>query len=137
MRKIEYRRNIIPSAEAVRSLYEDAGWVGYVSDMPRLMDAIRQSLFIITAWDDGKLAGFIRIVGDGLTIIYIQDLLVLRAYKRNGIGSTLVRMVCKEYHNVRQKVLLTDDTVETRAFYESLGFHSCDKGDLVSFVKMG
>ena len=137
MRKIEYRREVIPSMESVRTLYEDAGWEGYISDMPRLMEAFRQSLLIITAWDEDKLAGLIRIVGDGLTIIYIQDLIVLRSCKRNGIGTSLVRMVCEEYHHVRQKVLLTDDTAETRGFYESLGFHSCDKGDLVSFVKMG
>jgi len=135
MRKIEYRRDVIPSMESVRSLYEDAGWD--ISDMPRLMEAIRQSLLTITAWDEDKLAGLIRIVGDGLTVIYIQDLLVLRSCKRNGIGTSLVRMVCEEYHHVRQKVLLTDDTVETRDFYESLGFHSCDQGNLVSFVKMG
>ena len=78
-----------------------------------------------------------RIIGDGITIIYIQDIVILKSYKRKGIGTYLINSVGKEFESVRQKVLLTDDTPETRGFYESLGFLSCDKGELVSFVKFG
>lgn len=135
MQSIVYRQNFIPRAEEIRVLYEDAGWSTYTFDMPRLMQAMRCSLLVITAWDEDALCGLIRVVGDGLTIIYIQDLLVKKSHQRNGIGAALVRGVCYTYHNVRQKVLMTDDTPSTRAFYESLGFLSCDKGELVSFVK--
>ena len=38
--------------------------------------------------------------------------------------------------SLRQRVLLTDDNDETRGFYESLGFESCDRESLVSFVKL-
>ena len=41
--------------------------------------------------------------------------------------------VLNKFKDVRQKVLLTDDNEETRLFYESLGFESCDKGKLVSY----
>ena len=107
------------------------------NDLLCLIDAIKNSLLTVTAWDGSKLVGLIRIVGDGVTIIYIQDILVLKSYKRKGIGTYLINTVCEEYKAVRQKVLLTDDTPETREFYESLGFVSCDKGQLVSFVKFG
>jgi ribosomal protein S18 acetylase RimI-like enzyme len=137
MSEITYKNGVIPNAEDVSSLYEDANWSSYTNDMPRLMEAIKNSLFIISAWDKNKLVGFVRVIGDGITIIYIQDIIVLKSYKRNGIGTYLIREVCNEYKSVRQKVLLTDDTYETRGFYESLGFISCDKGELVSFVKLG
>lgn len=90
---------------------------------------------VVTAWDDDNLVGIIRVVGDGLTIIYIQDLIVLSSYKRKGIGSKLLEVVFERYENVRQKVLLTDDSNETRGFYEANGFISCDKGELVAFAK--
>ena len=80
--------------------------------------------------------GLLRIVGDGNTIIYIQDILVLSNYKRKKIGSKMMEICLSKFSKVRQKVLLTDDTKETRKFYESLGFDSCDKGELVSFVKI-
>ena len=40
-----------------------------------------------------------------------------------------------KYRDVNQKVLLTDDTPETRGFYEHNGFVACDKGNLLAFVK--
>lgn len=39
------------------------------------------SLKLWTAWDGKKLVGQARVVGDGLTIIYIQDILVLKNYQ--------------------------------------------------------
>lgn len=108
----------------------------YTSDMPRLLRAIRNSLFVATAWDKDRLIGLARAVGDGITIIYIQDILVLKSYRRMGIGTNLINMVCREYKDVRQKVLLTDDIPQNRKFYEFLGFTSCDKGELVAFIKI-
>lgn len=118
----------------IKDLYEDAGWIAYTMDMTNLMNAIDSSLMVVSAWDDGKLAGLIRVVGDGLTIIYIQDIIVLNSYKRNGVGSKLLKCVFDKYSNVRQKVLITDDTDETRGFYEANGFISCDKGEVVAFI---
>ena len=134
---ITYKKGIIPDAHEIKALYEDANWSVYTANMDRLMAGIKNSLLVITAWDNGRLVALIRIVGDGATIIFIQDLIVLKSYKRKGIGTHLVNLVCDEYESVWQKVLLTDDTVETRGFYESLGFTSCDKGKHVSFVKFG
>jgi GNAT superfamily N-acetyltransferase len=58
---------------------------------------------------------------------------VLDSYKRKGIGSKLLEHILEEYENGHQKVSLTDDSEETRGFYEANGFVSCDKGDLVAF----
>lgn len=118
------------------ALYEDAGWTSYVNDIPTLQRALEASLMTITAWDQNQLVGLIRVVGDGLTIIYIQDILVKKTHKRNGIGTTFLNLVMDQYKNVRQKVLLTEDTEETRKFYEANAFVSCDKGVLVAFAKL-
>ena len=134
---ITYKRGIIPDAQEIKALYDDANWSVYTENMDRLMAGIKNSLLVISAWDDDRLVALIRIVGDGATIVFMQDLIVLKSYKRKGIGTHLVNLVCDEYESVWQKVLLTDDTVETRGFYESLGFTSCDKGKHVSFVKFG
>ncbi len=119
----------------VLSLYDDAGWTSYTKDISKLINAIKESLFVVTAWEGENLIGLIRAVGDGLTIIYIQDILVKKDYKRKGIGTKLFKELLDEYKDVRQKVLLTDDSEETRGFYEDNGFVSCDKGQLVAFGK--
>lgn len=88
---------------------------------------------VITAWDDQKLVGLVRVVGDGLTIIYIQDLLVHPNYQNQTIGTTLMTKVLNRYKQVRQRVLLTDDAPDVRKFYEKNGFISADQGGTVAF----
>jgi len=39
-----------------------------------------------------------------------------------------------KYKNIRQKVLLTDDTEKTRLFYEANGFEAANKLNLVSYI---
>lgn len=119
----------------IKKVYEDAGWTSYTKDLPKLMNAIKASLMIVSAWEENKLVGLIRVLGDGITVIYIQDILVLSSYKRKGIGSNLLEYALDKYKDAHQKVLLTDDSEETRGFYERNGFISCDKGDLVAFTK--
>lgn len=120
----------------VINLYEDAGWTAYTKEPQRLIQAINNSLEVLTAWENERLIGLIRVVGDGLTIVYIQDILVLKSYQRQGIGRALMTRMLEKYKEVRQKVLLTDDSPTVREFYESLGFQSCDKGNLVAFARL-
>jgi ribosomal protein S18 acetylase RimI-like enzyme len=118
------------------SLYNDANWLAYTNSPDLLQQAVSNSLYVLSVWENGQLVGLIRLVGDGLTIVYIQDILVMKSHKRRKIGSLLLQKALEKFKNVRQKVLLTDDNEETRGFYEALGFSSCDKGDLVAFVKL-
>lgn len=137
MENITYKQINKFNEDEIKNLYEDAGWTSYTNDLTKLMKALEASLMVISAWDEEKLIGLIRVIGDGLIIIYIQDILVLNSYKRKGIGSKLLKYVLENYKDVRQKVLLTDDGEETRGFYEANGFISCDKGQTVAFAKFG
>ncbi|MDM0902013.1 GNAT family N-acetyltransferase [Clostridium perfringens] len=74
-------------------LYESAGWFDYTEDLEKLEEAFKNSLKIISAWHEEKLIGLIRVIGDGLTIIYIQDIVVLPEYQGNGIGRGLINSV--------------------------------------------
>ena len=120
----------------LENLYNDVGWFAYTQDLKVLKQAVLQSLDVIAAWDNDKLVGLIRVVGDGLTIVYIQDILVLNAYQNKGIASELLQQMLIKYNNVRQKVLLTEEASDVRHFYEKNGFESCDQGSLVAFAKM-
>ncbi|MDM5145279.1 hypothetical protein ICE98_02413 [Lactococcus lactis] len=108
----------------LEELYNDVGWGAYTQDLEVLKQAILQSLDVITVWNDDKLVGLIRAIGDGLTIVYIQDILVLNAYQNKGIASELLQRILNKYKNVRQKVLLTEEASGVRYFYEKNGFES-------------
>lgn len=134
---ITYREQKEIGWQALLELYSDAGWTAYTNEPEKLVRAVENSLCVFTAWDGELVVGLIRAVGDGATILYIQDILVLQTHKRKRIGATLMAMVLEKFAGIRQIVLLTDDNEETRGFYEAMGFASCDKGKLVAFAKFG
>lgn len=105
----------------VLALYRSVGWTRYTDAPGRLEAGFANSLRIYAAFDGAQLVGLCRAVGDGLTIVYVQDLLVHPAYQRKGIGRELLGRMLEEYKEVYQKALMTDDTPETTAFYQSMG----------------
>ena len=131
----ELKENVIPCINDLIALYNDVGWSNYTNNTNMLQKAYDNSLLILTAWCNEKLLGVIRIVGDGFSIIYVQDIVVLRAYQHLGIGTKLMTEAMNKYKDVYQKVLLTDNEPKTKAFYEKMGFMNCDKYGCVSFVK--
>lgn len=132
---ITYTDTLPTALHELVHLYENVGWRAYTQDRARLIRAIQQSQYVLLARDQQKIVGLIRTVGDGETIVYIQDLLVHTAYQRRGIGTALMRQTLDRFQHCRQQVLLTDEQPETRSFYEALGFQSCDQGKVVAFVK--
>ena len=80
--------------------------------------------------------GVIRCVGDGASILYIQDLLVNPAHQRQGIGSALLRAAVARYPSVYQTVLMTDATPEHLAFYRACGFTLDEELGCCGFLRM-
>ena len=110
----------LPEA-ALLELYGAAGWQAYLA--PGLLrEAYSRSLYALGAFDGGRLVGAVRAVGDGCTIILIQDLLVLPEYRRRGIGRLLLNRTLNDFSHVRQRLLLADDTPALNEFYSHAGF---------------
>lgn len=133
-------RTEIPSAAALVKLYGSVGWSAYTNDADRLVGAVAASYLVFTAWSaDGTLVGLARSISDGLTVAYLQDILVAPQHRRSGIGGALLDAVIGASEGIRQLVLLTDDEARQRAFYESRGFveaHDVMPHPLRSFVRL-
>ena len=108
MENLVFKEDIILNVEDISYLYNDVGWSSYTKDIDSLIKSIKNSLKVISVWDNDLLVGLIRVVGDGHSIIYIQDILILQKYQNRGIGKRLIEIILDKYKNVRQKVLLTD-----------------------------
>lgn len=121
----------------VIELYDSVGWTAYTDHPDRLMAGIRASLRVVAARADGRLCGLARAVGDGETIVYVQDVLVSPRDRRRGIGAGLMEALSEPFGHVRQTVLLTDTDPGQKAFYESLGFAevSAEGTNLRSFIR--
>ncbi|MDZ4992538.1 GNAT family N-acetyltransferase [Clostridium perfringens] len=135
MESLVFKEDIILNVEDILCLYNDVGWSSYTKDIDVLMKSIENSLKVISVWDKNLLVGLIRVVGDGYSIIYIQDILVLQKYQNNGIGKRLIEIILDKYKNVRQKVLLTDKQDKTISFYKKVGFSMSEEFGCVAFIK--
>ena len=101
------------------SLYTSVGWTAYTDHPDALHQGLEHSLLTLAAYENGRLVGLIRTVGDGYTIVLVQDILVFPEYQRTGIGTALMRAVLDRFCHVRQIQLATDDTPKTIAFYNN------------------
>ena len=110
------------SAPEVLALYRAVGWTAYTDSPDTLMQALAGSATVAVAHSGDKLVGLARVVSDGHTICYLQDVLVYPDHQRSGVGRDLVAAALAPYSGVRQKVLLTDNEPGQEAFYQSLGF---------------
>lgn len=58
--------------------------------------ALKNSLYVICAYDGERPVGMGRIVGDGAVICYVQDLVIRPEIQHNGIGGQILEKL-KEY----------------------------------------
>ena len=108
----------------VVALYEAAGWSGYTRDPATLEEALENSTYVAAARDGDTVVGLARCISDDVSVLYIQDILVLPDHRRLGLGRALVLDCLTRFSHVRQKLLLTDDRPDQLSFYESLGFRN-------------
>ena len=116
-------------------LYSQVGWTAYTENMAALKQGFQNSLLTLAAYENNELLGIVRVVGDGFTIVFMQDILVFPAKQRQGVGTALLKAVLERYANVRQIELTTDQTPETAAFYRSLGFTEFSEIGCCGFMK--
>ena len=121
--------------EEILRLYSEVGWTAYTERMPALREGYKNSMLILGAYENDELLGIIRAVGDGYTIVFIQDILVYPSRQRQGVGTALLKAVLDRYPEVRQIELATDNTPKTIAFYKSLGFSEMSEIGCCGFMK--
>lgn len=131
---ITYRQNPQLDFQAVLEIYDSVGWTNYTDRPTMLQKALEHSLLVLAAFDGDRLVGLLRAVGDGHSIVFIQDILVLPSYQRQGIGRTLLEQAITHFPGIYQLHLLTDNTEKTRSFYEELGFTAVESLDCLAYT---
>ena len=112
------------SIDYVLPLYQAVGWTNYTNQPQMLEQSLAHSLAIYVARDGEKIVGLVRLVGDGFSSVFVQDLIVLPSYQRQGIGSALMKNALADYKDAYQVQLATDESEKTLGFYRSLGFET-------------
>ena len=90
--------------------------------------AMDNTLFRVSIYDDDKLIGMARVIGDKGLNYYIKDVVVIPEYQKKGIGRMLINEILKYVND--NGIPNTEIFVELCAmpkvvpFYEKFGFDS-------------
>jgi GNAT superfamily N-acetyltransferase len=111
--------------EDIANLYRAGGWWKEEYNPGDLPHLIRGSFLFVVAVDrkTGHAVGMGRVISDGVSDGYIQDLVVLPEYRKTGIGAQIVSTLVKKC--VEQGISWIGIIAEpgTEKFYLPQGFH--------------
>lgn len=112
----------LPSAAEYNQLRAAIGWGVYAEDV--IERALPKTLYCLCAFVDGELVGMARVIGDGGMVYYIQDVIVLPAYQRQGIGTQMMDRVMDyiRAHASHNTIIGLMAACGKEPFYEKYGF---------------
>lgn len=110
--------------ETYLSLREQVGWARLTHRQAEC--ALKNCLFNVCAYLDGRPVGMGRVVGDGAVISYIQDLVVVPDAQGQHIGSAILTKLKQYVEDITEpgtRMMLCLMCAKGReSFYESHGF---------------
>ena len=131
---ITIKKQEIVKLEDVLHLYQAVGWTNYTNQPQMLEQALSHSLVIYLALDGEAVVGLIRLVGDGFSSVFVQDLIVLPSYQRQGIGRALMKEALEDYKDAYQVQLVTEQTEKNVGFYRFMGFEILSTYDCIGMT---
>lgn len=112
------------SVENFNYLNEKVGWGK--RDNIVVKEALDNTLYSITVYDDEKVIGYGRIIGDKTIFLYIQDIIVIPEYQGNKIGTEIVNRLLKkidEYKKINPAIrTYIGPSLGRESFYKKFGF---------------
>ena len=105
--------------QAVVRLYSANEWSS-ANKPDLLIQALRNSHSVISAWVDDQLVGLGKALSDGFLVVYYPHLLVHPDCQGQGIGTEILSRLIAKYQGFHQHILVADGrSVE---FYRKCGF---------------
>lgn len=132
MQEITYTDQKRFSQDDVERLFLSVGWVSGRYPQ-RLHKALMGSSCVLTAWDDERLVGLVRVLDDGELTAYMHYVLVDPAYHGQGIASRLVEMAKKRYRDYLYLEVMPEES-KNASFYQRLGFNVMEDGVAMQIV---
>lgn len=105
-------------------LYDAVGWGHYDETISK--KALDNTLYSVSIYDDEKIIGYGRIIGDDICFLYIHDVMVVPEYQSKGIGMIIINKLLEyvkkvKHENPSVRVYLGASSGK-EGFYKKCGF---------------
>jgi len=110
--------------EQLHRLFFLAGWAGSEATcdldvLPYFNIPFINSTIVISAWENERLIGAVRVLSDKFGRSTIYDLVIDPEYRNEGIGSELVTRCIAHYPDSEWSLETSEENI---GFYEKIGF---------------
>ena len=111
-----------PTATELFILRKSVGWS--TGEESAFAKGLQNSLYGVCVFGNEEIVGTVRVIGDGSTFFYIQDVIVKPEYQRQGIGLKMMGKVMEYIRGnaCREAIVGLIAVKDTEPFYEKFGF---------------
>lgn len=123
MSKIVYRFITEAPIDEIINLYKEAGWWKEGRYSPSVIPKmIAGSFCFLGVFHEDRLIGMGRVISDGVSDGYIQDVVVRREFRKRGLGAIIIRHLVEfcQKNGLEWFGLVAEPG--TSHFYQKLGF---------------
>ncbi|MFA7578300.1 MAG: GNAT family N-acetyltransferase, partial [Candidatus Muiribacteriota bacterium] len=112
------------NVSTILDFYNKADWWGEKSDddLIYIKKIMEKSFLFAGFFVDDKLSGMGRVIGDGVSDLYIQDIFISEIYRKRGFGSILIEEIISEIKKRGDFWVALIGEPGTENFYNKLGF---------------
>ena len=123
--KIKYIERT-PTLIEFNMLTKSVGWG--IRENNIVEEALNNTLYSLCVYDNDKLIGYGRIIGDKTIFLYIQDIMVIPEYQSQKIGTGIMNKLIEkvnEYKKINPNIrTYLGASKGKESFYEQFGFIS-------------
>lgn len=128
---IEYKEKV-PTSIEYNYLTNKVGWGTRKNDIVEI--ALRNSIYSVCAYEDDKIIGYGRIIGDKTIFLYIQDIMVIPECQNKEVGTNIMKNILEKIDelkkinpNIRVYLGASEGKEE---FYKKFGFITRQEANL-------
>lgn len=120
------------NVDEFNSLYDSVGWGAYDKEISQ--KALENTFYSISIYDDNKIIGYGRLIGDEVCFMYIHDVMVIPEYQSRKIGTMIMNKLLEKIDELKKENpnlrVYLGASKNKEAFYEKFGFVKRTEADL-------
>ena len=122
----------VKSVEEFNLLYDAVGWGSYDDHITK--QALDNTFYSVSIYDENKIIGYGRLIGDTICFMYIHDVMVLPEYQSKKIGTLIMNKLLDKIKEIKKENpdlrVYLGASKNREGFYEKFGFISRSEADL-------
>lgn len=124
----------VNSVEEFNYLYDTVGWESYDEKISE--KALKNTIYSVSVYEDNKIIGYGRLIGDEICFLYIHDVMVIPKYQNKKIGTQIMDKLLEKVNQIKLenpyvRVYLGASKGKEK-FYERFGFITREDANLGS-----